>query len=38
MELMHAETMEYLASIPIEDSCLIVQVPDDGSPKLGWIL
>lgn len=33
----HQETMEYLASVPIEDFNRIVQVPDDGTPKLGWI-
>lgn len=34
----HQETMEYLASVPTEDFNRIVQVPDDGTPKLGWIL
>jgi uncharacterized damage-inducible protein DinB len=34
----HQETMEYLASVPIEDFNRIIQVPDDGTPKLDWIL
>lgn len=38
MERVHRETMAYLASVPVEDFNRIVQVPDDGTPKLGWIL
>ncbi len=34
----HRETMEYLGTIPAEDLNRIVQVPADGTPKLGWIL
>ena len=34
----HQETMEYLATVPAEDFNRIVQVPEDGMPKLGWIL
>lgn len=33
-----AETMEILATIPVEDFNRVVQVPDDGVPKLSWIL
>lgn len=38
MEQVHAKTMEYLQGLPVEDFNLIVQVPDDGTPKLAWIL
>lgn len=38
LEQTHQETFSYLATIPIEDFNRIVQVPDDGTPKLGWIL
>jgi uncharacterized damage-inducible protein DinB len=34
----HQKTMDYLASIPVDDFNRIIQVPDDGTPKLGWIL
>ncbi len=34
----HQETMDYLATVPAADFNRIVQVPDDGTPKLGWIL
>ena len=34
----HQETMDYLSTLPVEDFNRIVQVPDDGTPKLGWIL
>ncbi|NIM93609.1 MAG: DUF664 domain-containing protein [Anaerolineales bacterium] len=32
------ETMDYLKTIPVDDFNRIVQVPNDGIPKLGWIL
>jgi uncharacterized damage-inducible protein DinB len=38
MERVHKETMTYLAGLPVEEFTRIVAVPDDGSPKLGWIL
>jgi uncharacterized damage-inducible protein DinB len=38
MKRVHAETMEYLAEIEVDDFSRIVQVPDDGAPKLAWIL
>lgn len=38
MQRVHAETMKYLATVPVDDFNLIVQVPDNGTPKLGWIL
>lgn len=38
MERVHGETMDYLATVPVEDFNRIVQVPDDGTPKLSWIL
>lgn len=34
----HKETMDYLNSVPADDFNRIVQVPGDGTPKLGWIL
>ena len=34
----HQESMEYLATVPVDDFNRIIQVPDDGTPKLGWIL
>lgn len=34
----HQTTTDYLASIPVDDFNRIIQVPDDGTPKLGWIL
>ena len=38
LERTHKETMAYLATVPVEDFNRIVQVPDDGTPKMGWIL
>ncbi|HSR46798.1 MAG TPA: DinB family protein [Anaerolineales bacterium] len=38
LERAHRETMGYLATIPVEDLNRLIQVPDDGTPKLGWIL
>jgi uncharacterized damage-inducible protein DinB len=38
MKRVHDETMDYLATIDVEDFNRIVQVPDDGAPKLAWIL
>jgi len=38
MQRVHGETMEYLASLSIDEFDRIVQVPDDGTPKLQWIL
>ena len=38
LNAVHQETMDYLATIPAEDFNRIIQVPDDGTPKLGWIL
>jgi uncharacterized damage-inducible protein DinB len=32
------DTMDFLATVPAEDFNRIVQVPGDGTPKLGWIL
>jgi len=32
------DTEAYLATIPMEDFNRIIQVPGDGTPKLGWIL
>jgi uncharacterized damage-inducible protein DinB len=34
----HQDTMDYLSSIAVDDFNRIVQVPEDGTPKLGWIL
>ncbi len=34
----HKETMDYLNTVPMDDFNRIVQVPGDGTPKLGWIL
>jgi uncharacterized damage-inducible protein DinB len=34
----HEETEAYLGTLPIEDFNRIVQVPGDGTPKLGWII
>jgi uncharacterized damage-inducible protein DinB len=34
----HQDTFRYLATIPVEDFNRIIQVPGDGTPKLGWIL
>lgn len=38
MERVHKTTMDYLATVPVEDFNLIVQIPDDGTPKLAWVL
>lgn len=38
MKRVQSETQDYLATVPIEDFDRIVQVPEDGTPKLGWIL
>jgi uncharacterized damage-inducible protein DinB len=38
MQTVHKETMDYLATVPVEDFSRIVQVPADGTPKLQWIL
>lgn len=38
MERVHAQTMDYLQELPADDFNRIVQVPDDGTPKLAWIL
>jgi len=34
----HHETMDYLQTVPAEDFNRIIQVPGNGTPKLGWIL
>lgn len=34
----HQDTFNYLATLPVEDFNRIIQVPGDGTPKLGWIL
>lgn len=38
LERVHQKTMKYLSQVPAEDFNRIVQVPQDGTPKLGWIL
>ncbi len=38
LERAHKATMTYLATVPVEDFNRIVQVPGDGTPKMGWIL
>jgi uncharacterized damage-inducible protein DinB len=38
MEAVHKRTMDFLATVPVEDFNRIIQVPQDGTPKLGWIL
>ena len=38
LERAHRETVAYLATLPVDDFNRIVQVPGDGTPKLGWIL
>lgn len=38
MERVHQKTFDILTEIPAEDFNQIVQVPGDGTPKLGWIL
>lgn len=34
----HEMTVDFLDATPIEDFNRIIQVPGDGTPKLGWIL
>ncbi len=34
----HRKTMDYLATVSVDDFNRIIQVPDDGTPKLSWIL
>jgi uncharacterized damage-inducible protein DinB len=38
LEETHQDTFNYLATIPVEDFNRMIQVPGDGTPKLGWIL
>lgn len=38
LDKVFGETMDILATIPVEDFNRVVQVPDDGVPKLSWIL
>jgi uncharacterized damage-inducible protein DinB len=38
LERVHKATMAYLATLPVDDFNRIVQIPGDGTPKLGWIL
>jgi uncharacterized damage-inducible protein DinB len=38
MQRVHADTMEYLAGLPIEEFDRIVPTPEDGTAKLQWIL
>lgn len=38
MERTHEDTMDYLETVDADDFNRIVQVPGDGTPKLGWIL
>lgn len=38
MRRVHKETFDFLSQLPAEDFNRIVQVPGDGTPKLGWIL
>ena len=38
MTTTHQRTMKYLESVNADDFNRIVQVPGDGTPKLGWIL
>ena len=38
MNAVHQETLAFLSELPVEDFSTIVQVPDDGTPKMGWIL
>jgi uncharacterized damage-inducible protein DinB len=33
-----AETMAYLSSVQVDDLNRVIKVPDDGVPKLSWIL
>ncbi len=38
MRRVHKETFDYLSQLPAEDFNRIVQVPGNGTPKLGWIV
>lgn len=38
LQRVHEETTDFLSSVPVEDFTRIVQVPGNGTPKLGWIL
>ncbi len=38
LEQTHRKTMDYLETVDAQDFNRIVQVPGDGTPKLGWIL
>jgi uncharacterized damage-inducible protein DinB len=38
LESVFSQTMNFLATIPVEDFNRVVQVPGDGVPKLSWIL
>ncbi|NIN65935.1 MAG: hypothetical protein GTO63_14830, partial [Anaerolineae bacterium] len=38
LERIHKKTIEYLETVEADDLNLIVQVPGNGTPKLGWIL
>jgi uncharacterized damage-inducible protein DinB len=38
LEDVFAETMRLLSTIPVEDLNRVIQVPDNGVPKLGWIV
>jgi uncharacterized damage-inducible protein DinB len=38
MEAVHKRTMEIMTTLPVEDFNRIVQVPQNGTVKLGWIL
>jgi uncharacterized damage-inducible protein DinB len=38
MIAVHGKTLDYLETLDVEDFNRIIQVPDDGTPKLGWIL
>lgn len=38
MKRVHEATMDYLESVDVDEFTRIVQVPDDGTPKLAWIL
>jgi uncharacterized damage-inducible protein DinB len=38
MGCVHKETLDYLTSLPGEELSRVVQVPGNGTPKLGWIL
>lgn len=37
MERVHRATMDYLATVSVDDFNRIVQVPENGTPKLAWI-